>query len=363
MRLERLELPARADSRRLPEVEVLDMRERSGRSGPVHPRTREALASVTASGGKAIVMLNRRGWSPFLDCRSCGRAFGCPSCDVSLVVHSDELRCHHCGHREQLPGSCPDCGSVTLARHGAGTERAHELISEIVAPAPVFRLDSDTAAGVGGHGAILARFDAAGTGVLLGTQMVAKGHDFPEVVLGVVLDADATLRFPDFRAEERTFSLVAQLAGRSGRGDGGGRVLVQTLAPDADAIRHAAKHDAAGFLAGGARAPSRPRLPALLPPVAGADRRGRRGGRGGRGVSTCASGSARCCPIRRPCWGRHRASACAGDTAASSWSRPRSEAPASPRSARPSRPPPAPGRSEASPSASTSTPPETRSPH
>ncbi|MEO8091322.1 MAG: primosomal protein N' [bacterium] len=250
VRLERLELPARADSRRLPEVEVLDMRARSGRSGPVHPRTREALAGVTAAGGKAIVMLNRRGWAPFLDCRSCGRAFGCPSCDVSLVVHSSELRCHHCGHREHLPGSCPDCGSVTLARHGAGTERAHELISEIVAPAPVFRLDSDTAAGAGGHGAILARFDAADSGVLLGTQMVAKGHDFPEVVLGVVLDADATLRFPDFRAEERTFSLVAQLAGRSGRGDGDGRVLVQTLAPDADAIRHAAKHDAAGFLAG-----------------------------------------------------------------------------------------------------------------
>jgi primosomal protein N' (replication factor Y) len=114
----------------------------------------------------------------------------------------------------------------------------------------VFRLDSDSASRKGAHARILSEFERARGGVLIGTQMVAKGHDFPEVVLGVVLDADATLRFPDFRAEERTFSLVAQLAGRSGRGDGGGRVLVQTLAPDADAIRHAAAHDAAGFLAG-----------------------------------------------------------------------------------------------------------------
>jgi primosomal protein N' (replication factor Y) len=166
------------------------------------------------------------------------------------VVHTNDLRCHHCGHREAIPGACPGCGSVSLARHGAGTERAEGLIAEIVAPLPVFRLDSDTATGAGGHAEILSRFDRAPAGVLLGTQMVAKGHDFPAVTLGVVLDADATLRFPDFRAEERTFAMVAQLAGRSGRGEGGGRVLVQTLAPDADAIRHAAHHDAAGFLTG-----------------------------------------------------------------------------------------------------------------
>ena len=248
--LDRIELPDRADGRSLPAVEVLDMRDRPGGGGPLHPRTREALAQVTAAEGKAIVMLNRRGWSPFVDCRSCGWSAGCPDCDVSLVAHSGALRCHHCGHREPMPEACPECGSVSIARHGAGTERAHELISELVAPAPVFRLDSDTTARVGGHGEILSRFDAAPSGVLLGTQMVAKGHDFPEVVLGIVLDADATLRFPDFRAEERTFSLVAQLAGRSGRGEGGGRVLVQTLAPDAEAIRHAAAHNAPGFLAG-----------------------------------------------------------------------------------------------------------------
>jgi primosomal protein N' (replication factor Y) len=248
--LERLELPHRADSHPLPEVEVLDMRARPGDAGPLHPRARDALRGVATAGAKAIVLVNRRGWAPFMDCRSCGHSFACPRCDVSLVMHSAELRCHHCGHREPIPEACPECASVTLARHGAGTQRAEELVASLVAPLPVFRLDSDTAARPGGHAAILSRFDRAEAGVLLGTQMVAKGHDFPEVGVGLVLDADATLRFPDFRAEERTFSLIAQLAGRSGRGSSSGRVLVQTLAPDAEAIRAAARHDAAGFLSG-----------------------------------------------------------------------------------------------------------------
>src|SRR5581483_6085537 len=250
-RLPRVELPERADGIGLPEVDVLDMRMTSGESGPLHRQTLQALSEIRALGGKAIVMLNRRGWSPSVSCRSCGRWWGCPECDVSLVAHkaSGRLRCHHCGHSEALPEACPDCGSVTLARHGAGTERVAELIAEAVAPLPVFRLDSDSAAGAGAHLDILRRFETAAGGVLVGTQMVGKGHDFPDVLLSVVLDADATLRFPDFRSEERTFSLVAQLAGRSGRGRRGGRVLVQTLAPEAPAIRHAAAHDTAGFLA------------------------------------------------------------------------------------------------------------------
>jgi primosomal protein N' (replication factor Y) (superfamily II helicase) len=230
----------------------VDLRGRSPRSGPLHPRTVEALVDVREAKAKAIVLLNRRGWSPFFTCGSCGAAFECPRCDVSLVVHRNagELRCHHCGHAERLPESCPECGSVALARHGAGTERLAALLADAVSPSPIFRLDSDSVAGAGAHGEILRRFDEAETGVLVGTQMVAKGHDFPDVVLSVVLDADATLRFPDFRAEERTFALVAQLAGRSGRGERGGRVIVQTLAPDAEAIRHAAAHDASGFLTG-----------------------------------------------------------------------------------------------------------------
>jgi primosomal protein N' (replication factor Y) (superfamily II helicase) len=137
---------------------------------------------------------------------------------------------------------------VTLARRGAGTERIEGLLSELLDPLPVFRLDSDSVAPAGGHLGVLRAFQEARAGALVGTQMVAKGHDFADVTLSVVLDADATLRFPDFRAEERTFGLVAQLAGRSGRGEAGGRVLVQTLAPEARSIRAAARHDACGFL-------------------------------------------------------------------------------------------------------------------
>ncbi len=250
--LPRLELPHRADGRELPPVEIVDLRGSSPRSGPLHPRTTEALAEVREAGGKAIVLLNRRGWSPFVCCRACGHAFQCPHCEVSLVLHKGEqhLRCHHCGQAEPMPESCPECSSVALARYGAGTERLATLLEGVVAPLPVFRLDSDSVGHAGAHVEILRRFDQAESGVLVGTQMVAKGHDFPDVVLSVVLDADATLRFPDFRAEERTFALVAQLAGRSGRGQRGGRVLVQTLAPEAAAIRHAAAHDAPGFLAG-----------------------------------------------------------------------------------------------------------------
>jgi len=249
-RMPRADLPERADGVPLPPVEILDMRNGSGRRGPLHGRTAQALDEVRSRGGKAIVMLNRRGWSPHLSCRSCGRAWECAECDVSLVMHKREgrLRCHHCGHAEPLPATCPDCGSVTLARRGTGTERVADLVAELAEPLPVFRLDSDSAAPAGAHLDILRRFDGADRGILVGTQMVGKGHDFPDVVLSVVLDADATLRFPDFRSEERTFALVAQLAGRSGRGPRGGRVLVQTLAPDAAAIRHAAAHDAEGFL-------------------------------------------------------------------------------------------------------------------
>ncbi len=170
------------------------------------------------------------------------------------------VACHHCGHQEGIPSRCPKCASVAVARHGAGTERIeHELREALGDPEfPVLRLDAD-AAGIEQRARTLERFQSAPAGLLVGTQMVAKGHDFPDVALGVVLDADQTLRFPDFRAEERTFALVTQLAGRAGRGGHGppraaagmaGRVLVQTMAPDARAIQFAARHDAEGFLAG-----------------------------------------------------------------------------------------------------------------
>jgi primosomal protein N' (replication factor Y) len=262
-------LKRRVDGRPLPPVEVLDMR---GESDGLHAQTAQALASVRDERGKAIVLLNRRGWSNFLSCRSCGRVWSCPQCDVALVLHraAGFVACHHCGHHERAPERCPECSSTSVARHGAGTERlAHELASVLDDGAfPIFRLDADVATGAApgsaprdgrpaepavapqdAIGDLLHRFESAACGVLIGTQMVAKGHDFPDVSLGVVLDADATLRFPDFRAEERTFSLIAQLAGRVGRG-GDGRVLAQTIAPQARAIVHAARHDSDGFLAG-----------------------------------------------------------------------------------------------------------------
>jgi primosomal protein N' (replication factor Y) (superfamily II helicase) len=250
--LPRLQLRRRVDGLRMPPVELVDMREADPRSGPLHPDTWEALEGVRAAGAKAIVMINRRGFAPWLTCRSCGHHWGCPNCDVSLIVHrhSGRLVCHHCAHAESQPRACTECASTTLSQAGAGSERIEALLSERLAPMPVFRLDSDTAAARGAHARILASFGEASSGVLVGTQMVAKGHDFPEVTLSAILDADATLRFPDFRAEERTFAMVAQLAGRSGRGEAGGEVIVQTLAPGAASIAHAARHDSAGFLAG-----------------------------------------------------------------------------------------------------------------
>jgi primosomal protein N' (replication factor Y) len=249
LRLERIEMPERVDGRGLPPVEIVGM---AGVNGALHQRTRDALDTVRERGEKAIVLLNRRGWSNFLSCRICGRVWQCPDCDVTLVLHraAGSVACHHCGHDESVPSTCPDCGSVSVARHGAGTERLERELEEIVRPLPVFRLDSDAASGRGAVNRLLENFDSADAGVLVGTQMVAKGHDFPDVTLGVVLDADSTLRFPDFRAEERTFALVAQLAGRSGRGPRGGLVVVQALEPDARSLRHAAAHDSEGFLAG-----------------------------------------------------------------------------------------------------------------
>jgi primosomal protein N' (replication factor Y) (superfamily II helicase) len=250
LELPRLELPRRVDGRRMPPVHLVDMREADPRSGPVHAETWGALEAVRAAGAKAIVMINRRGFAPWLSCRSCGHHWSCPNCDVSLIVHRDSGRlvCHHCAHAERQPRACQECGSTTLSRAGAGTERIEALLAERLDPMPVLRLDSDTAAERGAHARILARFDETPSAVLVGTQMVAKGHDFPEVTLSAILDADATLRFPDFRAEERTFAMVAQLAGRSGRGEAGGEVIVQTLAPAASSIEHAARHDSAGFL-------------------------------------------------------------------------------------------------------------------
>jgi primosomal protein N' (replication factor Y) (superfamily II helicase) len=248
--LRRIELPERVDDRSLPPVELLDMR---GLRHALHPDSRAALDEVGRRGAKAIVLVNRRGWAPFVLCRSCGHGWTCPRCDVTLTLHRPGARgsllCHHCGHAEPAPSTCEQCGSTSLARQGTGTQRLEAELVDALAPMPVFRLDRDAARRKGGIADLLDRFRQASSGVLVGTQMVAQGHDFPEVELAIVQDADGALRFPDFRSEERAFSLVAQLAGRSGRGPAGGRVLVQTLCPDSRTLQYAARHDAPGFLA------------------------------------------------------------------------------------------------------------------
>jgi primosomal protein N' (replication factor Y) len=245
--LERLELGGRLTGP-LPPVRVVDLRREAGY--PLSAPLLVELRAVVEQRGKAILLLNRRGVAPALHCRACGTTVGCPNCDVALVLHAGgSLRCHHCGYREPAPETCPACGSAELARLGAGTQRLERELAREFPELDLIRLDADTAADPGLLAAALRRFAATDGAVLLGTQMVAKGHHFAGVALAAVVDADTALALPDFRAEERTFQLLTQLAGRSGR-DAPGRVLVQTFQPDSRPIAYAARHDVPGFLAG-----------------------------------------------------------------------------------------------------------------
>jgi primosomal protein N' (replication factor Y) len=245
--IERLELGGRL-SGPLPSVRVVDLRYEAGY--PISAPLLAELGAIAERGGKAILLLNRRGIAPALHCRACGETGRCADCDVALVVHAEGLlRCHHCGHAEGVPDACPACGSAELVRIGAGTQRLEgELRAQLPELQPI-RLDSDALAGRGSLAKALAHFARTDRAVLLGTQIVAKGHHFPGVTLAAVVDADASLGLPDFRAEERTFQLLTQLAGRPGR-EGPGKVLVQTFQPDSRAISFAARHDVPGFLAG-----------------------------------------------------------------------------------------------------------------
>ncbi len=246
-RLERLELGARLAGP-LPRVRVVDLRREAGY--PLSAPLLAELGALADRGGKAILLLNRRGVAPALHCRACGLTRRCPSCDVALTLHADDaLHCHHCGRREQAPVACSACGAAEIARLGAGTERLESELASRVPELERFRLDADAAGHPGRIVEILGRFAACDRGVLLGTQMVAKGHHFEGVALAAVIDADTGLGLPDFRAEERTFQLITQLAGRSGR-DAPGRVIVQTYQPDARPIALAARHDVEEFLAG-----------------------------------------------------------------------------------------------------------------
>jgi primosomal protein N' (replication factor Y) len=244
----RVELPSRVGGP-LPAVEVVDLRRDGG-----FPFTRpllDALAALEDGGGRAVLLHNRRGLASALHCRRCAASFRCERCDVALALHGSALRCHHCGLRRRAPRACPSCGSVDLARIGAGTQRVEEELAERFRGLSVLRLDADVADRAGEPEATLERFRRTDPAVLVGTQIVAKGHDVPGVALAAVLDADIGLLQPDFRAEERTFALITQLAGRPGRpGDPRGRVLVQAWNPDARAVALAARHAVAEFLEG-----------------------------------------------------------------------------------------------------------------
>ncbi|MFL5942074.1 MAG: primosomal protein N' [Gaiellaceae bacterium] len=245
--LERLELGGRIAAP-MPTVRVVDLRQETGY--PLSAPLLAELGRLAERGGKAILLLNRRGLAPALHCRSCGATRRCQNCDVALTLHGDgTLRCHHCGVREPAGETCPACGSPELARIGAGTQRLERELEKHVPELERIRLDADAVAKPEALRDALERFARAERAVLVGTQMVAKGHHFVGVELAAVVDADTGLGLPDFRAEERTFQLLTQLAGRSGR-DAPGRVLVQTFQPESRAVQHAARHDVAGFLAG-----------------------------------------------------------------------------------------------------------------
>ena len=243
--LERLNLGGRLAGP-LPPVRVVDLRREAGY--PLSAPLLAELGAIEEHGGKAILLLNRRGVAPALHCRACGTTVRCENCDVALVLHGDHrLRCHHCGHTEPEPETCATCGSTEIARLGAGTQRLERELEAKLPELERIRLDADAVEKPGALAAALTRFAEADRVVLVGTQMVAKGHHFSGVALAAVVDADTGLGMPDFRAEERTFQLLTQLAGRSGR-DAPGRVLVQTFQPDSRAIELAARHDVERFL-------------------------------------------------------------------------------------------------------------------
>lgn len=251
-KLQRLELPDRVTPRPLPKVEIVDLKlHRSGPSGQTvvtGPLTR-ALEEMLDAGSQSILFLNRRGYAPAALCGSCGEPIRCQSCSVALTFHrgSSRLECHYCAHVEPMPAGCPSCGADSLHLLGAGTEKAEEMLRALLGErAHVARLDSDVAPGKKSE-KVLDRVRSGEVNVLVGTQLVTKGHDLPGVTLVGVLFADASLSFPDFRATERTFQLLTQVAGRAGRGDLEGRVIVQTFAAEHPVIRLAAKHDYRAF--------------------------------------------------------------------------------------------------------------------
>ncbi len=252
-------LPDRIGARPLPPVEVVDLRsaprvapaETAGGIVPWSEALDAAVSGALERGEQVILLLNRRGFSTFVQCPSCGNVPGCPNCAIALTVHQTppSLRCHYCGHQDPIPQTCVVCGHETQRLRGLGTQQLEHFVGARFPRARIARMDLDTTTSKWAHHHILERVATGEVDILLGTQMIAKGLDFPNVTVVGVVDADTGLHFPDFRAGERTFQLVAQVAGRAGRGPPGGRVFVQTRAPGHHAIRAAAAHSVAQFAA------------------------------------------------------------------------------------------------------------------
>ncbi len=257
-----LRLPSRVNDRGMAAVEVIDLRmglaqaraakpaEKKPDAVPLSPELMAALRENLASGGQSMVFLNRRGYHNFLQCNVCGNVIACPNCSVSMTFHLRDrtLRCHYCGNRTAAPERCPECNELGLSGQGYGTERLQTSLAELMPTARIERMDSDTSGRKGARADILAALRAHEIDVLVGTQMITKGFDFPGVTLAAVIFADASLNLPDFRSAERTFQLLTQVAGRSGRGERAGRVIIQTYAPHHYSVRAAREQDYARFI-------------------------------------------------------------------------------------------------------------------
>jgi primosomal protein N' (replication factor Y) len=245
-----LQLPERTAERKLPQVQLVDLSQHEGESLLSEP-LQTALAETLQAGEQALLLLNRRGYAPFLLCHDCGASLRCPNCDITLTYSQVQrsLRCHYCDFRQHPPDSCDRCSGVRLLPEGMGTERLEEEIRQNFPDARVARMDRDTTSRKGAHQRLVGQMMTGEIDVLIGTQMIAKGHDFPSVTLVGVLNADTALNLPDFRSAERVFSLLSQVAGRAGRGDRPGRVLIQTYAVDNYALDYVTRHDYQGFAA------------------------------------------------------------------------------------------------------------------
>ena len=235
----------------LPQVEVVDFRDYLGQqeNGNYTPVLLEKIRQTLDRKEQVVLLLNRRGYSSFVMCRDCGSVDECPNCDISLTLHMDtrSMQCHYCGFQKAIPRICPSCSSSSIRYYGTGTQRAFEELQDLFPDARILRMDVDTTRKKGSHEALLQAFGQGEADILLGTQMIAKGLDFPNVTLVGVLNADTALNLPDFRSSERTFQLLTQVAGRAGRAEKPGQVLIQTYNPNHYAIRFAQEQDYEGF--------------------------------------------------------------------------------------------------------------------